>query len=396
MIVFYEVYADSAATFSNGDKINFNGALLSAESNVWCHFLLTSDEIDIKDFDSETFKLFLDCLMGFKEYTVTDALLIFPIACKYEVRKCIEKCTEVLKPTELNENVCLALNLALYYNCEKLTKLIIDDFLVEKFLIQKIFNEEKFCFLLEPESVSALLSKTKIDSYLIELVFKWGHNYLKGKIKSIDVKELFAAYDIDRYIQLECFEDIEAIFKFNESDLGLNFFTSQEILTYLRGKSAARSEWVHIKKEEVITETFCTDNENCFVSFNSFRLYITRNPVIFYEKPHALDKCGTDMIVWDVYYYKVESEKENGHRTRVEGSVNMERLCSQYKEGFFGHKTGLDKGKEEFKVEVRYKFLHDCRVLMTTFLPKSIGAKFVEKDPNELYFTCNIEMKKRN
>lgn len=392
MIVFYEVFADCEATFSNGGKLNFNGALLSAESTVFCHILMSSNEITIEDFDSDTFKLFTDCLMEFKNYEVTDALLILPIACKYEVLKCIDQCSEILKPTELNENLCLALNLACYYNCEKLAKYIVDDFLVKEYLIQRIFYEEKFCFLLEPESVSALLSKTKVDSYLIELVFKWGQQFLKEKNKNLDVKDFFAAYNIDNYIKLECFENLESVFKFNESDLGLNFFTPAELLAHTRKMLNIKSEWVHINKEESITEIFVVDSKNCFVCLNDFDLRVRRNEVVFYEvPPHT-----RDMISWDIYYYKVEADKEKEHHRRNEKNYNVENLCAKNIEWFYGSNTGLDDVKGEFKIEVRYKFWCDCRILKTTFSPSCVAAKFVNKNPEELCFTNNIVIKKRN
>lgn len=330
--------------------------------------------------------------MKFKDCKVADALLVLPIACKYEVEKFITKCVEILKPTKLDENVCLALNLALYYNCENLIKYIIDDFLVKKYLIQKIFYVEKFCFLLEPEAVSALLSKVKIDSYLIERVIKWGQNFLEEKSKDMDLKDLFTAYSIDDYIKLENFENVASILSFYDSARGGNFFSPSEILQYLKSSRDYLSEWVHVKVEETLTEVFVVDSE-CSLSLNSFDLNIRKHKVIFYECANDADDL---MISWDLKLNKLGCMREYCSM-ETETYVNMDELCSDDKDGssFTICDTILNDAKGNLTIKINYTFWHDCRILKTSFRPSGVGAKLFKKDSKELYFTKDITIEKR-
>lgn len=356
------------------------------ESSEFYKKLASSNEILIKDFDSETFKLFLDCLMGFKNYSIADALIVLPVACKYAVEKSIAKCVEVLTPNELNENVILALNLALYYNCGDLSKMIIDDFLVKKYLIQRVFNEEKFSFLLEPESVSALLSKVEMDSYMIELVIKWGKNYLKEKNKVSNLKDLFKTYNILYYIKLEHFETIDCIFKFHKSNLEFNLFSTDEILSLIEMKLVAlKSEWVNIKKGETLIEKFYANVNNLPIDLHNFEFLVTRNKLVFYERP-----CSTDdskgIISWDIYFSKLESLEEKGHCKAVE---KIHRKNVGWK-SFIFPKLSINGG-ENFKFEVHYKFGFDCRIFKSSFLPSSsLGVGLEGKNQDDLYFTKTI------
>lgn len=330
--------------------------------------------------------------MGFKNYTVPNALRIFPIACTYEVLKCIDKCVEVLKRTKLSRNMCLALNLALCYKCDKLAKYIIDDFLVKRFLIQKVFYVQKYCFLLEPESVSALLSKTKLDLYLIELVIKWGQNYIKEKNKGTSLRTLFTAYKIIDNIKLEYFRDVASILKFHDLTLGLNFFTPLKILQRIKEIENNFSEWVDVKKNETITEIFFVDCKHCLIDLDSFALSVTRNEIVFYEFPVG----DETMITWGVFCYKLDSEKNNTYGKDEEKSGNVEKLssCNEKCFSFFNlNKKYFNFGAENLKIEIKYKFWYDCRIKKASFRPQCFGAKFFEKDPNDLCFTKDIVLK---
>ena len=95
----YELGADVSFKFENGDEIRINKTILAFHSQFFNDIFFcqsAESEFKVEGFDSETFKTFLDCLFGLKDYSVLDSLLIYPIAQQYQVKESLEKCVSIL------------------------------------------------------------------------------------------------------------------------------------------------------------------------------------------------------------------------------------------------------------------------------------------------------------
>lgn len=218
--------------------------MLSFYSNFFVKFFFGSspkNDVYVDDFDRETFQTFLDCLLGVKPYSVIDALLIYPIAHKFQVEKCLKKCVNVLKPTEMNDNVLLTLNLALFYECNVLVDDVIN-FLKNEVNITQLLEDNNFNQLLEPASMLKLIEHVKTDSYLWKAVYEWGENYLTKHGKTVSVAKFFDDVKILKKFGLTDFESIESIFDFHESVTKGNFLSPKKLLIQLKKKLVENNE----------------------------------------------------------------------------------------------------------------------------------------------------------
>lgn len=351
------------------------------------------DEIDIDEFDRFDFLTFLNCLVEGNLKWDHKALDVFPIACKYEAEECIKLCAGILKPgvyTDLDKNLCKALNLSLFYKHGELSKNIINYF-DEKNLIQKAFYDEKCCFELEPNSVFELLAKIDVDSFIVNILFIYARNYLKKNKDNIKFKDFFKAYGIDSKIKPECFETVQCILQFNESELGLDYFSPIEILDYVKTHEMIEmSEWVVFKKDETLTEIFTVDSENCHIDLNNFDLHITRNKIVFFDKPQGYNT----LISWVGSFYKGEAGNYKESYRRFESnfrSFDPLKNC----EFFYGSNTKFSDVKGDLTIEISYTFQYDCRILKKSFRSSCIGAKIIKKVPEDLYFTSDVVISKR-
>lgn len=262
---FYEINANSTFRFSDGTTLKICSGYLASQRSILHQLVISSTPeniVDIQDCDLNTFRLFLDCLMGFQECTVIDALMIFPIAWKYEAETLIEKCIEILKPTDLNENVCLTLNLALFCQCRKLTDILLKFLVKNQDFLNKFLDQEPCRLLLEPESVKELLNiiyKVEMDSCVVINVFKWADSYLKKKgNRTMDLKSFFKKHGIIDFLELKWFETSGAISDFNNSELGKGFFSPEECWNHFESSSfkIGKSAWFEIKAGDTLTEKF--------------------------------------------------------------------------------------------------------------------------------------------
>lgn len=388
MEIFYERYADTTFRFADGRTLKVCHIFLAAKSTVFDQiFKESSGEkiIDVQDYDCTTFKLFMDCSMGFQECTVSDALLILPIAWKYEVQTLIKSCIGVLTPSKLNEDVCLALNVALQCHCVVLIdKLIV--FLNEKNCFYQLLDEAKYFMLLEPEAMYELLNHVEMDSYILENVFKWANNYLKKKQILMDVKSFFIEYDhnIIKHLKLTCFETTNAIFKFNKSDLGKNFFTSEEFLTHIEteGYKKGESAWCKIKAGDTLIEKLIVKDVILTKNFATI-IWISRNTVVCYDSFENkqsrlilisiccdLDGVETPCTEWGENSLFVK---------RNDTGYNFKILC----------KAANTHIIRNINVEIKFKFYCDCRIL------KSSPDNFTTPEANgkNLCFVKSVNVK---
>lgn len=389
MKLFFETLSDSVLQFNDGKEIKVNRLTLSMESKIFEKIftdLPFNSTVAIQDYDSSNFKLFLKVLAGFQDCTAIDALLIFPIAWKYEAIKVINKCMNALKPTELNENLCLALNISLFCKCDELSNTI-TNFLTEKRLIFKLFNLENYYLLLEPESIAKLLSKIngKIDSIILKNVFKWGKNYLVQKNNDKDLRSFFEENKLDSYFKISCFETTSLFMEFYESDLGKGYFTSDEFFTYIKnfGCDSRKCKYFEVKAMETITEKFETKNVALVSGFTE-KLSITRNRLVFYDYPEIKE---SKMLLWFITY----SSKKAGLDVTKEKWESLARHGDTFKKKNFAILELNNVGNNvvtNLKVTVKFQFLFDARIL------KASSSSLVPIDPNdeELYFVDSISV----
>lgn len=254
--LFYDSNSGCKFKFNDGKTIDFEKKFLCwfTESPVIYQMTfgpLGEDIIEIKDFDHDTFKLFLDCALGFVDLTSENAVEIFPVACKYFAMNCIEKCIEVLKPQELSENVCHALNMSLFYDQPKLLSVIkeflvtgktkgTDDIFRNRFLnnnkkdlfIHELIKNEKLLFLLSTDSLLEVIKLIDMDSCLFNAIISWCSNYLKDNNKPENIKSLIEKLGIMSHINIKLFESADLLFEFTKTDLGKIFFTTEQICEY--------------------------------------------------------------------------------------------------------------------------------------------------------------------
>lgn len=320
------------------------------------------------DEDSDSFKLFLDCLMGFENCTRRNVYAILPIALKYEVMELVEKWIDMLKPEDFNEEVCLTLNLAIKYNCQGLLMELFE-FLTEDGRINRIFDEAKYYHLLEPYSICKILDYVKVDSFVLETVFKWAEYYLRKNGKPVDFKNLFEECNIIDKIDLKCFETTSAIFNFNDSELARRYFTAEEILTYIRknGLNECKSEWVRVEAGVEIEENFKITN---LVKLEGYKtlLVVYRNPVVFYNIP---DKKS--MMSWNILC------------TLNSGNVILGEDQLDFNipdDNFVAVIRITDDNAKFLDIKIKWKFNYDCRILR-------ISPIFIT-DKENVFYTKNI------
>ena len=336
----------------------------------------------IKNYDKTSFKLFLDCLIGFQNCTTTDVFLIFPIAWTFEAEELIKKCIEVLTPTVLNENVCLALNMSLSCKCEELSKIEFD-FLLKKKLLYKVLDDEKLCFLLELEAMELMLEHVEMDSYILQNVLKWGEQYLKKNNKRGGLRNFFTQQLLISYLDISLFETTKAFLEFDESRLGKKFYTDKEVRKWVLEKEpdTRKCGWFLIKAGESLVEKIKIENvgyrSDCQIICNFFQ-----NPVIFHEFPED----ETKMFCFNYSLNFADSRSEVITKSILAGPKHI------FKRHVFSSKINIDRkknGVSDLEVEIKYTFYFDCRILKKSsrcFIP-------MDNDKHNLYFTRIVTIK---
>lgn len=404
---FYENGADATLHFQNGESIPVNRHLLAFHSQRFTDIFFNptpKSDISIIDFDPKSFKKFLDCLLGFDDYSVSNALIIYPIAFKYNVDSSLKGCLKVLQPpnhsNEMNENVILILNLALLYDCDSLIDGIMM-FLRNKFGILNLFERDDYFMLLEPSSMTKVLNCIVMRSYFLEKVYKWAENYLKKQNVPVDTTRSFLEKNrILPLNSLNIFESVQAIFEFHENISRKKLYTSDEILYYLKGNVLKRlwrfpnkSQWVKINKGDIFEEKI---NFKKFLSLATSNvrdatLKIWRNEMIFDDlgKFTELKLENKRVIVHYEWYYSYIDETHGNFDSCNELNSRI-YLCTGYS-GCIGRKSYCEYKFLNFKhrissVNVKYTFNVDCRILKTSLdiIPFAV-------DDNELYYTCGAE-----
>lgn len=336
------------------------------------------NEFHDTDFDSTSFRLFLDCLMGFKPYTDLDSLLIFPIAHKYKTEESLKRCIQALKPKVMNETVCHTLNLALYYNCQELVDAVIC-FLNEKFDIFSLLENEELYSVLEPITLAKLIENIKLNSSLVISIFKWAGKYIKNKKKSASVVSFLKEHNIFEKGQKVNFESFEAIFDFLETEEIKDLFAVRKFYSLIKNKIAIddprrfpdSSKWVTVKKGEQLIEHFKFKDYVRSYLFNDAEvtLQVWRNEMIFMGKDDAsyvsckMYTLNNSFPLWMVRTFPICYEKD-GKYIYV---IKIPTPCIPEK--------------------ILYTFNVDCRILKTSFDRNLLS----EDKTDQYYFTYCIK-----
>lgn len=396
--IFYEEYADGVFRFNDKNELKFNKAILSTKSQYFRQLFSNSthdEPICIQDYDMATYKLFLDCLLKFQEMSTIDALLIFPIAWKYDTENLIKKCINLLKPTELNDNTCITLNIASFCECQELMDVIIN-FLKNKNLIHKLLDNEDFCYLLDPEALLILLNHVRFDSFTLWRIFSWGQNYIKAKNKSIDLKTFFKENKINKKLNFGCFETTGSFFDFNKSEFGKNYFTGDDFRDYMEwpGLKVGKSEWFSLKAGDMFTEKFIVRKVTFLQNFEVM-LCIYRSPIVLYCNPgghfFTAGAKGKNFVYHPVIHYycschMIDSNDEIIVNERKQ-ELGNHAFDSTHEQCFkIVHKSNT---VSDVEIRVQLTFRYDCRILK--FSPENFMP--VESCTGNLYFIRDVEFK---
>lgn len=395
--IFYHEAADTTVRLKDGKILKFNKAALCITSgNIILYelFLGKLREPDITDFidiDHDTFKLFLDCIMGFQPYTFDNADQIFPVAWKYQIENVIDQCVEALTPSKMSERIAELLNLALFYRCEKL-EYTITRFIDYCYSPYKLLEKEAYCHSLEPDSMKLILStpnKMIIDSSVLMALKKWADNYMKNNTVLESVTSFLKKHDLLQFFKLEYFETTSAISEFCLSESGKNIFPVDEILAHLQNSndlSHGKSKWEKIKKDCIITEEIiCQTMQNSNYSNYNVRVNIERSKIVAYG--HILTtgegSCAINLIGQDSagnQLFEINQEEfsfEYGSGDRPEDNRNHFISCNL-------RSNISNRQLTRCTLKITWTFLRTCRVLLMNRPGDKLNGS------EKMYFTRNV------
>lgn len=344
----------------------------------------------IGDCKSNSFKTFLNCLMGFEKYTPDKALEILYIAWQYEVKKCLTTCLEILKPKKIDKNLYHLLNMGVCYDCEALILSVLNFVFAGKYKNSPCaFLENQFSFLLTPKAMKRVFAHYKlfglVDSNLLMWIMHWGKNYLNNLSKSCSLQELFKELEIFDGDEIECFETTGALFVFHMSKLGKNFFSAEEVTKFFKNKleSHKRSQWKLIKNGESVVEKITVPCQ-ALNKKPSKNFMIKKNRVVYYDCPedafnHLLIRCevsvkgqnasGKEIDYCHDYFYKGSKNDELSHCF----TISWDDLSIE---------------PETITLIIKWTFTYNCRILLTS-KPVTDGID-TSKYNKGLFYTKNV------
>lgn len=386
-------------------SIKINKTMLSQRTSKFDESL-EEDVIKDPDFEISTLTAFFDSLLSFEKVTPESALIVLPVAQKYDIQDLIEKCINQLNPTKMNENVISSLNLALDINCDELTDAVLD--LLLEFGIHRLFSYEPFYFLLKPKSVYILLRYVGKSPIILRNVIKWGRNYMEKNQINGDLRTFFQKNGILKRLSIDCLESIDSVLELYDIDSRKNAFTEKELLNCLKNKMVTKEsqyKWVDIKKGEEISEDF--KFKKMQVVDKDTKIYISFNSCICDLLP-LKEKTADNFIEINVkitsqtvsnYKYKTNSYSMNliepveccqNDTFKIIPVANMSTLKYQINTSmqnkFFSIYTPILHLKSIF---ITYRFHRDCKILKTV----ANTPKLADAESHEiLYMTSDIEI----
>lgn len=379
--MFYDVHADTKVRLADGKILRFSKYLLcSFTKSPVLHQLffgnLRDEVTDILDVNCDTFKLFLDCLMNFAPYTKENSMQIFPVAWKYQVDECLNKIVEALTPTDMSITICEILNMAKFYQCDRLV-LEVERFLCKRHRYRILMEKEEYSSRLSIDSFKAMLSMIdyrngeRDDSYVLDCIFKWAEDHVKVNHpnQEINLKEFLEKNKFDIYINPGIFETTGSMIRFCESRFG-DHFTGRNIAFLMQNVFVEHkeSQWVIVNAGESITERFSVYIPFFKRKFSSVE--IERGSCIFYDGPEEEDE---DQNIVTLTVVVEEKNKEIDFQLTSETWPLYELIIMNIP-------SNENKAKS-IHISITWAFKYDCRIL------KISHSSYDGGDDNLLYFT---------
>lgn len=364
MEIFYGPTANCAIQFENGNCLRFNKDILYGRNDKLYTILneqlnLQNGMIKIDDVDPDTFKLFLDCILNFKEYSFDNAMKIFPVAWKYKIESCVNSCIEALTPANVNENLCDTLNLAKFYNCQKLLERI-KNFLSDSYDSYKLLEYEEYSNLLSAESMIELIKCVELDSLLWSALLKWADFYILTNDRPGGVENLFEELGVMKLISWNVFESYTILARFLRSAIGLHFYEDDltRILKEKKRTMPKYSKWIKVEEGQSFTEKFTVKRR--LLSTRKLNCSVNRNKVLFYNQP----KIGVDnqrMLSCEITI--------NGSDETHLNDFHIDSFKLKMDPAARSHSLVVDDRNEILRITIKWTFFYNCRVLLTSFRP---------------------------
>lgn len=252
--LFYDI-ADAKLICKDGNELKVNKAILAFHIKEFQEIFYDSkgkpreiSVITINEAGAELFKLFLDCVLGFKEMQVEDVLQIYGLVLKYDLSDLKAECAKVLTPKGMTDNTPKVLKLSLSY----------DDHIdlrnaclraMVAYGLKNIFNQEKYYDIIDPKCALLLLEEDKsFDKDVVLGLLKWGAYWMRRTDPNLTIREYFeknGVFDKLTAIYHE-YDDPTDFIEFYKTGPLKNMYTEEEIFAY-SGKM-----WKNLRKKKQV------------------------------------------------------------------------------------------------------------------------------------------------
>lgn len=258
--LFYDV-ADATIQFKDGTELKVNKAILAYHIKGFQDIFYDSNGqakdvsiLNITDVGPELFKLFLDCVLGFKELNVDDVLQIYGLVLKYDLVVMKNECAKLLMPTSMNEDTPKVLKLSLSYDdCIDLRNACLAT--MKAYGIKKVFSEDKYYLSLDPETAYMLLdSSNEFDKEVVLGLLKWGNFWLENQEKPCETMRDFLEKTgmLDKLSSLyDKYDDPTDFIQFYKTSPLKDIYTEEEVFAF-SGKM-----WKNLRKKKNDYNRYC-------------------------------------------------------------------------------------------------------------------------------------------
>lgn len=249
--LFYDI-ADAKILCKDGNVIKVNKAILAFHIKEFEEVFYDSkgqskeiSAITITEAGSDLFKLFLDCVLGFKEPELDDVLQIYGLVLKYDLPVLRKECAKLLTPKEMTEDTTKVLKLSLTYD----DQIDLRDACLatmKAYGTDKIFNKEKYYQNLEPESVLLLLDDEKFNKDVVLGLLKWGDFWKENYKEEGSIREFFERNGVfDKLTAIyHRYDDPTDFIEFYKTSRLKEMYTEEEVFAY-SGKM-----WKNLRKKK--------------------------------------------------------------------------------------------------------------------------------------------------
>lgn len=237
MKFFYEDFADVTAKFSDDKIIKFNKAMMcvAAKNHILNEMFLGNwkreGEVYFPDIDSNTFRKFLNLVMGFEEITLfEDAKEVLIVAWKYQIDFLIEYCMKIVTASNISKDQFAQIfNVAVKHSMMK----VLDELLNWNDGVFWFFFDRQVCFSLEPESMHYLMNTFMTPTYeTMKILFEWAEHFCQ-KNNFPSVLEFLTSINLCENFDLKNFETTSELMNFLALKNAKDFFSNEEILERL-------------------------------------------------------------------------------------------------------------------------------------------------------------------